>query len=52
MEGGKSKTNGRREAANGHQIKSDFVGGSWLTSLQNMLGYGVLGALDGWNLVI
>jgi hypothetical protein len=38
--------------ANGHQIKSDLVGGSWLTSLLELLGYGIMGALDGWNLAI
>ena len=49
MEGGRTKTDGRREAANAHQIKSDLVGGSWQTSLQEMLRYGVLKVLDGWN---
>ena len=51
MEGGKTKTDGRREAANAHQFKSDLVGGSWLTSLRDVLRYGVLRVLDGWDLV-
>ena len=40
---------GRHEAANAQQIKSDLVGGSWLTSLRDMLRY-VIRVLDGWNL--
>ena len=49
MEGGKTKTDGRREAANAHQIKSDLVGGSWRTSLCEMMRYGILRVLDGRN---
>jgi hypothetical protein len=26
--------------------------GGWLTSLLELLGYGIMGALDGWNLAI
>ena len=50
MEGGKTNMDGRREAANAHQIKSDLVVGSWRTPLREMMRYGVLRVLNGWNL--
>ena len=49
MEGGKTKTDGRREAARDNQLKSELVGGFRQKSSHLMMGYGVRGALEGWN---
>ena len=49
MEGCKTKTDGRREAARGNQLKSELVGGFRQNSLNLMMRYGVRGDLEGWN---
>jgi hypothetical protein len=51
MEGGKTKTDGRREAARGNQHRSDLVGGVRRKSLALMMRSGVRGALERWNSV-